>query len=95
MDYKQINLKLKDFNSLRHISKPVHREVVKEIDNDGYGEQGESNEIYEVYDIGLPNGLFVKLQIGSDSYGHDDRVTGVTFVQAQEKKVTVYEYNEQ
>ena len=36
MDYKQINLKLKDFNSLRHISKPVHREVVKEIDNDGF-----------------------------------------------------------
>ena len=92
MDYSKINKMLGDFNNLRHTSKCIHKNVVKKINDDGYGEQGESNEIYEVYDIGLPDGLFIKLQIGSDSYGYNEFVAGVQFVSGKEKKVTVYEF---
>ena len=92
MDYTKINSKLKDLNNLRNANKPVHREVVFEINRDYDGDQGSSDEIYEVYDIGLDNGLFVKLEIGSDSYGREQFVVGVQFVQAQEKTIKVYEY---
>lgn len=70
MDYKKINEKLKDLEGFRNSNTPVFKNVVKEIDYN-YARQGESNEIYEVYDLGLENGLFVKLEIGSDSYGEE------------------------
>jgi len=91
MDYKKINDSLKDLDGLRYSKKPIHRKVVNEITDD-YGSQGDSNEIYEVYDIGLPDGLFIKLRLGSDSYGDDQRVTGLEFVKGKEKTVTVYEF---
>lgn len=91
MDYKQLNDKLKNLSTLRHSSKLVHKEVVNEVDGD-YGSQGEQGLTYEVYDIGLEAGMFVKLSITTDSYGDNESISGLEFVQGKEKKVTVYEF---
>lgn len=80
MDYKKINESTKSLSSLRNRGKKVHSET----DEDG--------EIFEVYDIGLENGLFIKLEITEDSYGEYQYVCGFEFVQAVKKEVIVYEY---
>lgn len=94
MDYKKINEKLANLERLRNSSKPVHKKVNYEINSEYDGEQGASNDIDEVYDIGLDGGLFIKLKIGSDSYGHEEFVTGIEFVKAVEKTIKVYKYEE-
>lgn len=87
MDYKKINEKLKNLDNFRYESKPVFTNEPNSV--------GEEETIYnweEVYDIGLEDGMFVKLNIQTNSYGYDESIVGLEFVQAQEKKVTVYEY---
>lgn len=94
MDYKKINEKLGNLEELRNSLKPVHRKVNYEINSEYDGEQGASNDIDEVYDIGLSEGLFIKLNIGSNSYGYDEFVKGIEFVKAVEKTIKVYKYEE-
>lgn len=91
MDYKKINEQLKDLSGLRNRLSPVHKEIVNEITED-YGNQGDSNEIYEVYDINLPDGLYIRLRIGSDSYGESEFVEGITFVKGKKKEIITYEF---
>lgn len=90
MDYKKINEQTKDLLALRYSKKPVNRRVVNEIADDGYGSQGDSNEIYEVYEIG--EDIFIELKIGSDSYGDNERVTGFRFVKPIKKTIIAYDY---
>ena len=90
MDYEKLNSVLKDLSTFRYQNKPIDRKVNYEVD--GYGEQGESNDIDEVYDIGLKDGFFLKINIGSDSYGSHEFVRGLQFVKPKEKIVTIYEY---
>lgn len=91
VEIKELNKSLKNFDSIRYKT-PVFRNAVKEVGPDTY--EDEYNEIYEVYDIGLPEGLFIKLHISSDSYGNNEYIKRVEFVKAQEKIVKVYEYIE-
>ena len=80
-------IKLKNLNNFRYESKPVFTNKPNNA--------GEEEMIYnweEVYDVGLEDGMFVKLNIQTNSYGYDEFIVGLEFVQAQEKKITVYEY---
>ena len=88
MDYKKLNEVLKNLDTLRYSKEALHKEVIKEV-NGGYEELG---EFYEVYDVGLQNGVFMKVQYLTDSYGDNERVGGVEFVKAKEKTVTAYAY---
>lgn len=85
--YKQLNEALRDLAALRRKSR-IERTVVKELD--GEGDQGESGLSYEVCSTPI-EGLFVKLTINTDSYGDNEFVAGVEFVQPIQKTVTNYE----
>lgn len=87
MDYKKLNEMLIDLRRLRRQT-PIEKLVVKELY--GEGSQGDSNEIYEVYPIDGSD-LFIKLRISSDSYGDNEFVDGIQFVQPTQKTVTNYE----
>lgn len=89
MDYKKLNEKLKSLNEIRYGS-IVSRQVISNVDPD-HPSQGKEGEEVEVYDIGLPDGMFLMLTINTDSYGDNERVSGIQFVKAKEKKVLVYE----
>ena len=82
------------FNNFRYTNKNklIHSEIVKDLTSYREGSQGESNEKYEVYDVNLPDGWFIKLRLGSDSYGYNEFVENVSFVRGKEKKVTIYEF---
>ena len=88
---KQINEILKELREIRYNTskyKKVDTKVVKVIYDEG--EQGEEGLSYEVYSTPY-EGIFVKLTIKTNSYGYDEFVDGVSFVEAKEKEVTVYE----
>ncbi len=94
MDLKQLkslNKILKDLHSIRNSGKRVERIVVKDLSEYDGGSQGDSSEIYEVYPIEGEENLFIKLEIGSDSYGCNEYVSGIQFVQPTERTVTCYE----
>ena len=78
MDYKKINEVTKDLWNIQS-GKLMHRD------------KNEDSDRFEVYDVGLKNGLFIKIKIVEDSYGQS-HIEGLEFVQAQEKVVIVYEY---
>ncbi len=86
MELKEINSLLSDFKKLR-ILKKIHQETIIELD--GEGSQGDTNLKYEVYEAGP--GAFIKLTINSDSYGNNEFVAGLQFVNPSPKTVTVYE----
>lgn len=92
MEIKQLNEILSDLQDLRYSKKykKVHSQVVKELGGEGC--EGESGLAYEVYNVGLPDGVMVKLKINTDSYGDNEFINGVEFVKAVAKQVTVYEY---
>lgn len=90
MNWEQLNQVLANFNSLRHGRNNLQRvakQVVKEIDEEG--EMGESGLTYEVYKIS--DDLYIKLTVGTDSYGENEYVQGVQFVQPKNTVVTSYE----
>jgi hypothetical protein len=86
MDYTKLNKILRDLPALRR-GNLLTKHVIKAIDPDG--EQGEDGISYEVYQISGTD-IFVKLEIHTDSYGDNEHVFGIQFVQPVEKKITDY-----
>ena len=86
MNLTKINEVLRDLNKLRNSGKTVEVEVVKKIDGEEQGEEGLS---YEVYKLPEDN-LYVKLKITTDSYGEDERISGLEFVQPKEVTITQF-----
>lgn len=69
--------------------KKITEEIIYEINNSyGDGEQGAEGQKYEIYQY---KGLFIKLDIRTDSYGENESVRGIQFVTPTEKTVLVYE----
>lgn len=91
LSISQLNKMFQDFNNLRNSGKRVERTVVKDLSSYEDGSQGDSNESYEVYPVEGEKDLFIKLQIGSDSYGYNEFVVGMQFVRPTEKLVTLFE----
>lgn len=85
MNFKQLNEVLKDIPALR--SKRVERTVEHEVDGESQGDEGVAYEVCPLpYD-----GLYVRLRITTDSYGDNESVSGIEFVQPIEKQITRYE----
>lgn len=83
----KLNPLLKDLELLRRKNNAEVTLVVKKIEdgNDIQGVEGESYEIYKVADI------YVKIKISTDSYGDNERITGLEFVKPIVKQVTDFE----
>lgn len=57
---------------------------------DGY--QSEYNETFKFYaHPGLPEGVFMRETYHTDSYGSNEKLEAVEFVEARPKTVTIYE----
>jgi len=87
MNYKILNEALKDLCKLRR-GKTEFTEVINEID--GEGDQGEEGLSYEVYKLSGTD-IYIKLEVRTDSYGDNESITGIQFVQPTEKLVKVFE----
>jgi len=87
---KLLNEALKDLEGLRR-SKKFKRVSELTIDNlRGEERQGEYNEIFEVYSLGVDD-LHIKLHIITDSYGDGEAVNGIQIVKPIVKTVTDFE----
>ena len=67
----------------------IHEEVINTCSGD-QGEEGETIRVFDVFD----GKFFLKLNIGTDSYGDNEFVRSISIVQGKTKKVTVYEFEE-
>jgi len=87
LDFKQLNEILSDLSSIRYGSKGFKRVQEKtEYEIRGEGEQGEEGLSYEVYSTPYPD-LYIKLEVKTDSYGYNEHVSGIQFVEPKEKVV--------
>lgn len=60
--------------------------------NNSDGEQGEYNETFEFYQHPeMSKNIFLKITMRTDSYGDNDRIHNIQFVEGREKTITVYE----
>jgi len=92
MDYKILTDELKSLETLR-IQSPVSRtRTYNGLGDDSYGDgvQGEYDEFDEIYKSPI-DGIFIKLRVQTDSYGNNENVVGIEFVQAKQKVVDTYE----
>lgn len=54
--------------------------------------QGEYNETFKFYTHkGLPEGVFMRETWQTDSYGDNDKMVKIEFVQGKEKTITIFE----
>ena len=58
-----------------------------------YGEsQGEYNETFIFYKhIDFPENIFLRETINTDSYGSNEHITNINFVEEKEKTITIFE----
>jgi len=62
------------------------------VPDDGEGNQGEYNEKFIFYKHPeFPEGVFLRETIHTDSYGYNESIEEVQFVEGKEKMITVYE----
>ena len=80
MDYKALNSILKNLNNFRFGNKSLQSGI------------NEDDEHFQIYEAPGFTGWFVKITTVMDSYGDNECVKGVEFVQGKESTVTVYEY---
>lgn len=60
--------------------------------SEGEGYQGEYNETFELYKHPeLPENIFLKITMRTDSYGDNDFIHEIQFVEGREKTIIVYE----
>jgi len=62
------------------------------VENTSNGEQGEYNETHKYYrHPEMPENVFLQITNRTDSYGDNDRIAELKFVQGKAKQITVYE----
>jgi len=58
----------------------------------GDSHQGEYNETFEFYQHPeMPKNIFLKITMRTDSYGENDFIHEIQFVEGKEKTITIYE----
>ena len=80
-------------NSTKRKYKVIHLPGHKGVDDSsGEGDQGEYNETFEFYQHPeMPKNIFLKITMRTDSYGDNDFIHEIQFVEGKEKTITVYE----
>lgn len=72
------------------VNKILGHQGIPETEDEGY--QGEYNEYFLLYGHpNFPENVYLRETYQSNSYGEDDAITDVRFVQGVEKTVIVYE----
>jgi len=62
------------------------------VPDDGEGNEGEYNERFVFYKHkDFPEGVFLRETLQTDSYGYDESIVEVKFVEGKEKVVIVFE----
>lgn len=62
------------------------------VSGDGGSLRGEYNETFKYYSHkGLAEGIFMRVTIHTDSYGSNDSIVAIDFVEGKQKTVTVFE----
>jgi hypothetical protein len=62
------------------------------VPDDGEGNQGEYNETFIFYKHkDFPEGVFLRETINTDSYGDNESIVEVKFVEGKEKTITIFE----
>lgn len=62
------------------------------VSDDGEGSQGEYNEKFKFYKHpGLPEGVFMRETWHTNSYGYDETITAIDFVEGKARTITVFE----
>ena len=70
---------------------PGHNGVDNESSS-SQGYQGEYNETFEFYQHPeMPKNIFLKITMRTDSYGENDFIHEIQFVEGKEKTITIYE----
>jgi anaerobic ribonucleoside-triphosphate reductase len=88
VDFKQLNEMLSNLNNIRYGSKGYKRvqEKVEHKVDVNYERQGEEGLSYEVYSTPYPE-LYIRLEVKTDSYGDNEHVSGIQFVEPKEKVI--------
>lgn len=68
----------------------IHLGVSGSSYNSG-GVQGESDQYAKIFSINNMDGIFLRVEYETDSYGDNDKATSMKLVKAKEKTVLVYE----
>ena len=90
------SIKIKVLNELLSVDKK-HKYRVTSLNGhqgieDYEGSQGDYNETFEFYQHpDMPKNLFLKITMRTDSYGDNDFIHELQFVEGKEKTITVYE----
>jgi len=92
VDYKKLNEVFSILNSYSLGRR--YRQVASDEDSKYGGslDQGEMAEKWSVFDIGDPDGYFLKITEQTNSYGEERGVSKIEFVKGKEKTVITYEY---
>lgn len=94
MEYKLINKALNEiFNGYTEnlkFSTFMVEEQTRNVINEDYGMQGDYNEYYRVFKFKEVD-LCVKLTYRTDSYGYNDFLSSINFVQPVVKEVITYD----
>lgn len=89
VELSEVNKILEDFTTIRSSYRgngltKVATEIVKTIDDNYEGSEGETGLSYEIYQSG---DLYIKVKIETDSYGDNENITGIQFVEPREKLI--------
>lgn len=89
MDYQKLNEIFSDLSNFywNNRDKVVHTEEGSEGQY-----EGSYNSTVRVYDLGLPDKMFLKIEERTDSYGDNLSLHKIEFVKGKEKTVVVYEF---
>ncbi len=92
MDYKRINSWLDDLTAknkqLKFIEKINGHQGIPE---NYEGNQGEYNEYSNIFQVIDEPEIFIKVTYQTDSYGSNDSLTSIQFVQGVKKTIEVFE----
>lgn len=99
MEYKKINELLKNLSNAGNNPNLtfIKREDINlgvsgnSYGNDGEGVQGEEDNYYLIYKINDEDNLFLKIEMFTDSYGHNDSPRGAEIVEGKDINTTVFE----
>lgn len=83
MNWEQLNEVLKDLNSLRN-GRTSATKVASQSDGDDY--QPTTEEVYKLSDE-----VYIKVTVQTDSYGDNELIKGIEFVQPKQTLVTEFE----
>jgi len=89
MDYKEINKVLSNLDKYAQGNGAIETTVINGLDYDSSNE-GEEGETHYIFNFNKEENIFLKAIVKTDSYGDNERLASLQFVQPVEVKVQNY-----